>query len=108
MNQSPLVTVVVPTYKRADRLGIALRSILGQTYSNLEVLVVNDNVLGSEYDLATESKLAELMAQDSRLRVVHTSGRIGGGAARNFAGDARRPRLCAGEGRHERPGDSRA
>ena len=85
MNQSLLVTVVVPTYKRADRLCIALRSIMGQTYTNLEVLVVNDNAPGSEYDLATESKLAELMAQDSRLRVVHTSGRVGGGAARNFA-----------------------
>lgn len=85
MIQSPLVTVVVPTYKRADRLYIALKSILGQTYSNLEIVVVNDNVPGSEYDLATRSILDELKLQDSRLRVVHTSGQVGGGAARNYA-----------------------
>lgn len=60
-------------------------SILGQTYSNLEVLVVNDNVLGSEYDVATESALTDIQKNDSRLRVVHTSGQTGGGAARNFA-----------------------
>lgn len=85
MNQKPLVSVVVPTYKRADRLCRALNSILGQTYSNLEVLVVNDNVPGSEYDSATESALADIQKNDSRLRVVHTPGQTGGGAARNFA-----------------------
>lgn len=85
MNQKPLVSVVVPTYKRSDRLCRALDSILGQTYSNLEVLVVNDNVLGSEYDVATESALTDIQKNDSRLRVVHTSGQTGGGAARNFA-----------------------
>lgn len=47
--------------------------------------MVNDNVLGSEYDVATESALTDIQKNDSRLRVVHTSGQTGGGAARNFA-----------------------
>src|SRR3972149_7344928 len=38
----PMVSVIVPTYNRPDMLGDCLDSINGQTYSNLEVLVVND------------------------------------------------------------------
>ena len=39
---TPLVSVVVPTWRRAASLDRALASILGQTYVNLEVLVVGD------------------------------------------------------------------
>ncbi len=39
----PLVSVVLPTYKRAHVLPSAIRSVLGQTYGNLELIVVDDN-----------------------------------------------------------------
>lgn len=81
----PLVSVIVPTYRRADRLPAALDSILAQTYENIEVVVVNDNDPGSEWDEATEVLLSRYGEADSRVRVVHTSGRTGGGAARNLA-----------------------
>src|SRR3989338_7148388 len=38
----PLVSVIVPTYNRPERLQKTLGSILGQTYSNFEVIIVND------------------------------------------------------------------
>lgn len=38
----PLVTIVVPTYDRADVLPQALDSVQAQSYQNIEVLVVND------------------------------------------------------------------
>ena len=38
-----LVSVVIPTYKRADKLKRAIDSVIGQTYPDLEILVVNDN-----------------------------------------------------------------
>ncbi len=40
--EGPLVTVLLPTYNRRRYLPQALRSILEQTYRNLEVFVVND------------------------------------------------------------------
>lgn len=80
---TPLVSVIVPTYKRADRLKRALCSIASQSYSNLEIVVVNDNIPGSDWDLSTTRALQEFC--DSRLKVLHTSGQTGGGAARNFA-----------------------
>ena len=42
-NTGPLVSVVLPTYKRAHLLAQAIRSVLDQTYANLELIVVDDN-----------------------------------------------------------------
>src|SRR5262249_43486308 len=38
----PLVSVVIPTYQRPETLRRAVDSALGQSYSNIEVLVVGD------------------------------------------------------------------
>tara|TARA_R110000787_G_scaffold73084_1_gene162790 strand:- start:549 stop:1445 length:897 start_codon:yes stop_codon:yes gene_type:complete len=40
--ETSLVTVVIPAYNAANYLGTAIDSALGQTYSNVEVVVVND------------------------------------------------------------------
>lgn len=57
----PLVSVIVPTYNRQDLLTETLTSILAQTYSNIEIIVV-DNC--SNYDF-----LAHIHSfQDNRLR----------------------------------------
>jgi glycosyltransferase involved in cell wall biosynthesis len=60
--QRPLVTVCVATYNRAELLvERCLKSILGQTYSNLEVIVVGDCCTDD-----TELRVAAI--HDSRLR----------------------------------------
>jgi glycosyltransferase involved in cell wall biosynthesis len=40
---TPLVSIVLPTYKRAHVLKSAIHSILNQTYTNLELIIVDDN-----------------------------------------------------------------
>jgi glycosyltransferase involved in cell wall biosynthesis len=42
MNNSPLVSIVIPVYNGANFLKDAIDSALAQTYSNIEIVVVND------------------------------------------------------------------
>lgn len=41
-NIYPLISVIVPTYNRADLILETVDSILGQTYHNIEVIIVSD------------------------------------------------------------------
>lgn len=43
MTYSPKVSVIIPTYKRPETLSRAIDSVLNQTYSNIEIIVVDDN-----------------------------------------------------------------
>ena len=81
-----LVSVVIPTYKRSEMLNRAIRSILNQTYQNIEIIVVDDNVPNDEYSLATQEELKEIT--DSRVRYIQQERHINGSAARNAGIDA--------------------
>lgn len=50
-NFEPKVSIIIPVYNGSRYLGEAIDSALGQSYSNVEVIVVND---GSDDDGATE------------------------------------------------------
>lgn len=43
MNTPPLVSVIIATYRRKESLEKAIVSITEQTYSNIEIIVVDDN-----------------------------------------------------------------
>jgi glycosyltransferase involved in cell wall biosynthesis len=72
---SPLVSVIIPTYNRAHTLKRAVDSVLAQTYSNLELIVVND---GS--DDATSQMMTGIC--DPRLQVIEQANQ-GVAVARN-------------------------
>ncbi|MFC2040591.1 glycosyltransferase family 2 protein, partial [Chloroflexota bacterium] len=42
MRNASTVSVVLPTYNRANTLGRAIQSVLKQTHENLELIVVDD------------------------------------------------------------------
>ncbi len=41
--ENPLVSVVIPTYSRPVYLKRCVNSVLNQTYTNIEIFVVDDN-----------------------------------------------------------------
>jgi glycosyltransferase involved in cell wall biosynthesis len=73
----PLVSVILPAYNAAGFIGETLDSVLAQTLSSLEVLVIDD---GSQDD--TNAIVDRLAREESRVRVVHQEN-AGVGAARN-------------------------
>jgi CDP-glycerol glycerophosphotransferase len=74
---APTLGVVVPAYDVADYLPACLDSILGQTHTQLVVVVVDDGSTDASGEIAER-----YAARDSRVRVVHIDNR-GLGAARN-------------------------
>ncbi len=63
-NNTPLVTVGIPTYNRPDGLERTLKCILDQTYANLEI-IVSDNC---STDAAVLPVLEKYAAQDKRVK----------------------------------------
>lgn len=59
----PLITTILPTYRRPQKLRRAIMSVLNQTYRNLQVCVY-DNASGDE----TASVVAELANLDNRVK----------------------------------------
>ena len=47
MPKNPLVSIIMPTYNRPKTLKRAIDSCLNQTYSNIEVVIINDNNINS-------------------------------------------------------------
>lgn len=73
-----LISVIVPVYNIQDCLRRCVESICRQTYSNLEILLVDD---GS--DDGTEKLVDELAKEDRRIRVFHKPNG-GSSSARNM------------------------
>lgn len=66
---NPKFSIVIPTRDRSEWLAETLDAALGQTVWNLEVIVVNNDTIGSS---ASESVTAQ--AGDSRVRHLRTGG----------------------------------
>lgn len=51
MSYNPLVSIIIPTFNRADKLPDAIDSVLNQTYKNVQVIVVDDGSTDNTADL---------------------------------------------------------
>lgn len=73
----PFFSIVIPTYNRANRLMVAIDSVLNQTFEDFELLVVDD---GSTDDTASQVK--ERSLKNPRLKYIFQEN-AERGAARN-------------------------
>ena len=78
----PLVSVIIPTYKRSEYIIRAINSVLNQTYKNIEIIVVDDNEFNDKFSLATQEKLEEFITKDQIIYLKHNNNK-GVSAARN-------------------------
>ncbi len=79
---SPLVSVVIPTYKRPGLLEQAITSVLAQTYSDWELIVVDDNDEDTSYREDTERFMTRYRGEP-RIRYAKHRRNSGLPAARN-------------------------
>lgn len=77
MISTPLISVIVPIYNGEQFLRQCIESILKQSYSNLEILLINDGSFDSSGEICDKYALL-----DKRIRVFHELN-AGVSAARN-------------------------
>ncbi|OOV18377.1 glycosyltransferase family 2 protein [Flavobacterium sp. LM4] len=81
MNDSPLVSVIIPIYNRAHLIGETLESILEQSYQNWECIIVDDGSTDTTVEV-----IKEYVQKDNRFQLHYRPfDRLqGGNAARNY------------------------
>ena len=78
MKINPLVTIIIPTYNRANLIGATLDSVLAQAYSNWECIVVDDNSTDD-----TVCLIDNYVKADERFKYLINNRKKGAQGARN-------------------------
>lgn len=80
MTQPPTVSVLMPAFNAGGFLKVAVQSILNQTFTNFELIIVDDG--------STDDSFSTLLnIDDARIKIVHSQKNLGVIAARNMALD---------------------
>tara|TARA_B110001450_G_scaffold256483_1_gene287168 strand:+ start:2237 stop:2992 length:756 start_codon:yes stop_codon:yes gene_type:complete len=75
-----LISIIIPYYKKREYILRAIKSILNQSYSNFEIIIVyNDR------DTQDLSYLHKIKKKDKRILVIKDSTKMGAGYSRNVA-----------------------
>lgn len=77
-----LVSVVIATYRRETELDRAIKSVLNQSYKNIEIVVVDDNGVNSEWQTKV-SKIMEKYRSNSNIKYIINESNKGGSLTRN-------------------------
>lgn len=75
----PLVSIVIPLYNAKHTLATAVKSLLVQTWQNLEIIIVDDASTDDSLNVANQ-----LAANDDRIQVIEQHVNQGAYAARNL------------------------
>lgn len=75
MNTNPLITIVAPMYRVEQYVGQCIKSLISQTYKNLEIILVDDGSPDKSGEIADEYAL-----KDHRIKVIHQENKRLGGA----------------------------
>lgn len=70
------VSVIIPVYNSSKYLKECLDSVIKQTYSNLEIIIINDNSQDNSLAIINDYK-------DSRIKIINLTKRSGVSFARN-------------------------
>lgn len=77
--QGPLVSVLLTAYNAAGRVRAALRGLLQQTYTNIEILAVDDASTDNTFQV-----LMDAAVEDRRIRPLSSPMNVGTYLAKNF------------------------
>lgn len=79
-NQEPFFSIIMPVYNAEKYVEAAVESVLQQSYTDFELLLVDDCSADSSYSVCQE-----LAKKDGRIKLLRTPQNGGAAAARDFA-----------------------
>lgn len=85
----PLVSIVMPAYNSSDYIGESILSILNQSYTHWELIIVNDNSCDSTVNAITP------YLNDKRIKLINNIQNLGGAGSRNVAIEQSKGRYIA-------------
>lgn len=85
-----MVSVIMPAYNASEYIDLSLQSVLSQSYTNLELIIVDDCSTDDTVDI-----LECRQKKDDRIRIIRQKTNSGAGAARNTAIEAARGEFIA-------------
>lgn len=74
---NPMVSIIIPTYNRADKIGTSIESVLAQTYPHFELIIVDDGSTDHTHQIVKAY-------QDERIRYYRQAENAGQAKARNY------------------------
>lgn len=72
-----MISVIIPTYNRADTILRSVNSVLDQTYKDIELLIIDDGSTDNTKELIEQ-------IEDSRIRYIYLGTNSGASNARNI------------------------
>lgn len=82
---NPLVSVIIPVYNVEKYLTQCLNSVVNQTYSNIEIICIDDASEDNSVEI-----LKEYASKDARIKVLYNQKNLGLGQTRNIGINAAR------------------
>lgn len=80
MNSQNLVSIITPAYNCEKFISQTIESVIAQTYTNWEMVIVNDKSTDN-----TENIIKKYVQKDRRIRLINHSENFGAAVARNTA-----------------------
>ena len=72
----PLVSIIMPYFKKELYIEESIKSILNQSYQNFEIILIND-------DIENTSFIEKISKLDRRVKLIHNNKNLGAGQSRN-------------------------
>ena len=75
----PLVSVIIPYFKKIDYIKKSINSILSQTFKDFEIILIYD-----DSELSDLSEIKREFNQNSKIKIIRNSNNLGAGISRNI------------------------
>jgi teichuronic acid biosynthesis glycosyltransferase TuaG len=90
MHNEPLVSIITPVFNRSSTLNDNIKSVLSQTYSNWEMILVDDCSKDDSVEI-----IEGFLRSDARIKLIKLTENSGAAVARNRAIEAAKGRFIA-------------